>query len=291
MAAYEGLIYLVTMGAGASAAVICYPLVSRVSMWWTARLSRYQQVKVERATRALDELFLDVKPRWLKIAYGVGPVLLGLTVYGVSQSLWMAVLGAALGAVLPDQWVRQSRLLRHHRFRGQLVEALFILSSSLRAGLSLTQAFEQLESEMPPPASQEFGLMMKAHKLGLPLEEALARLKIRMPSEELELVATAVLVARETGGDITNIIAQLITTIRERKKLLDKVSTLTLQGRLQAYVMSALPILFVMFVRSFNPDHFETLFQDPQGNLFVLLAAGLWLAGMILLIRFSRVEV
>jgi len=166
-----------------------------------------------------------------------------------------------------------------------------MLSSSLRAGLSLTQAFEQLEAEMPPPLSQEFGLMMKAHRLGRTLEEALQGLNARIPCEEMNLITVAVLVARETGGDISNILDQLIDTIRERSKLSEKVKTLTTQGRLQAYIMSILPLAFFMFVRTFNRDHFSVMLEEPLGQMLLLLAVVLWAVGMILLFRLSKVEI
>ena len=132
--------------------------------------------------------------------------------------------------------------------------------------------------------------MMKAHRLGRTLEESLQGLNRRMPCEELNLITTAVLVARETGGDVTSIISQLITTIRERKKLNEKVTTLTLQGRLQAYIMSALPLVFAAFARTVNPRYFQLLFEDPTGHVVLMIAVGLWLVGMVLLMRMCRVD-
>lgn len=279
------------MGAMACLGMLIYPFISRVFTHSTGQFERYQQVKVDKTARALDDIFLDVKPRWLKAAYAVGPIAAGLLTFLLTNHLTLTIVGVVAGLVLPDVWVRQIRDARRRKFKAQLVDALFILSSSLRAGLSLPQAFEQLESEMPPPCSQEFGLMMKAHRLGRSLEDSLQGLNERMPCDELNLVTTAVLVARETGGDITTIISQMIGTIRERKKLMDKVTTLTLQGRLQAYVMSALPVVFAFFIRTVNPRYFDILLNDPMGKTILYIAGGLWVAGMALLFRFSRVEV
>jgi len=195
-----------------------------------------------------------------------------------------------LGVFVPDAWVKYRHAVRQRKFKAQLVDALLILSSSLRAGLSLTQAFEQLEAEISPPASQEFGLMLKAHRVGRTLEEALQGLNARMPSEELQLMTTAVLVARETGGDVTEVINQLVTTIRDRQKLGDKVKTLTLQGKLQAYLLSALPVVFAVFVRTFNPKFFNVLLEDQTGRMVLGAACVLWVIGMVLLMRMSRVR-
>ena len=133
--------------------------------------------------------------------------------------------------------------------------------------------------------------MMKAYRLGLTLEEALQRLNRRVPCEELNLVTTAVLVARETGGDITGVITRLIGTIRERKKLSDKIQTLTLQGRLQAYIMSILPLVFAGFVRTFNPQYLTLLLEDRVGQLLLALAVVLWAVGMVLLFKVSKVDI
>ena len=290
MAVQEVVIYGVVMGTAGAAAVSVYPLMSHFSNRVADRFKQYQKVKVDKATKELDEIFVDVKPTWLKVAYGVGPVGASVLTYLVTQNRVFALIGAVVGLLLPDLWVRHAGAVRRQKFQGQLVDALFILSSSLRAGLSMTQAFEQLATEMSPPASQEYGLVVKAHRLGRSLEHALEGLNERMRSDELRLVTTAVLLARETGGDITTIISQLITTIRERKKLKDKVSTLTLQGRFQAYIMSALPVLFAFFVNSFNPGYFQLMLEEPVGQLALVAAVVLWIVGIILLAIMSRVE-
>ena len=285
------LVYVLAMVAATLATVAVFPAIWQIFSHSVTTVEQYQKTKVDQATKALDDIFIDVQPRWLKVAYGLGPLAVGAAVFIVFHNVLLAMGGAVAGIVLPDLYVRQTRAIRKQRFRGQLVDSLFMLSSSLRAGLSLTQAFEILESEMPPPASQEFGLMMKAHKVGRTLEEAMERLNQRMVCEEMNLITTAVLLARETGGDVTTIINQLITTIREKRKLNEKVGTLTLQGRLQAYIMSFLPVGFAVLVRGFNPTYFDPLLHDPAGKTLIFTAVGLWVCGMVLLMRFAKVEI
>jgi len=287
----EFLIYGAAMTAASAAAVACYPAIAGFWEHASSRVEGFQQGKVERATRALDDIFVDVKPKWLKVAYGLGPLGCGLLFYILFNNLFLVAVGAVLGVVLPDVWVRQTRAMRKGAFRAQLVDALFVLSSSLRAGLSLTQAFEMLEQELSPPASQEFGLIVKSQRVGGTLDDALRNLNRRMACEEMQLITTAILVTRETGGDVTGIIGQLVSTIREKKKLLDKVSTLTLQGRLQAYIMSGLPIVFALSVRSFNPGYFSVMTQDRTGVMLCAAAVGLWVIGMFLLMKLSKVAV
>lgn len=291
MSTAELAVYGFTMGAVGTVAVMSYPFLARASNQTATAVERYHQVRVGRAARELDDLYLEVRPLWLKIAYGVGPIVTGLLLFFLSQNVWIACGGAVAGIIIPDVYVRQARATRLRRFRGQLVDALMILSSSLRAGLSLTQAFEQLESEMTPPASQEFGLVMRAYRLGQPFEEALERLRKRNFCDEVNIITTALLVARETGGDATKIITQLVGTIREKKKLYDKVNTLTLQGKLQAYIMSGLPIAFVFFAKTFDATYFDVLVESDTGHTIIMAAVGLWLVGMVLLMKLSKIEI
>ena len=187
----EALIYGLTMGSAGCGAVMLYPAARRASSPLLNRDKQFQQAKAEQASRQLDDIFVDMKPRWLQAAYGVAPVLAGLLVFSMTDNLFLAVGGAVLGALIPDLWLRQTKARRKQKFQSQLVDVLFVLSSSLRAGFSLQQAFEQIEVEMDPPASQEFGLIMKANRLVRTLEECLRGLQQRMTNTDLDLVVTA----------------------------------------------------------------------------------------------------
>lgn len=291
MAMQDVLIYSLTAGSAGCAAALAYPPLLKLLDRAAGGIGQFQQAQVERTVQALDEMFMEVTSRRLQFAYGLGPLVAGLIAWVVSAKLWLALGVVAGGYAASGLWVSQIRAARRRQFRAQLVDALFVFSSSLRAGLSLTQAFEVVQAEMSPPASQEFGLMLRAHRLGVPLEEALHGMQSRMASEELQLFITAIEVTRETGGDVTGIVTQLITTIREKRKLYDKVSTLTLQGRLQAYIMSFLPLGFALAIRGFNDAYFRPLVEEPVGRTVITIAAALWIVGMILLFRVSKIDV
>lgn len=173
----------------------------------------------------------------------------------------------------------------------QLVDGLMIMNSCLKGGLTLVQSFEVLADEMSPPISQEIALLNREVKVGVTLEEALTRLDKRMPSEEMTLVSSAILVARETGGDLTKVFSRLIDTIRDRLKLKELVSTLTLQARLQAIIISLLGPIFFFVVKKMKPDHFDIMWQDEVGRIFLGLAVLLQIIGFILIIIFGRVEI
>jgi len=290
MGADELLIYSAVLGSVGCLALMAFPVVAGAWQRTANHVEQYQLLRVDRTAKVFDDMFLDVKPGWLTLAYRIVPLAGGLLVYLLFNNLLFALVGAGLALMVPDMWLKMAQAHRKQRFQGQLVDALFMLSSSLRAGLSLTQAFETLESEMSPPASQEFGLMMKAHRVGLSFEEALQGLNQRMACEELNLITTAVILARGTGGDVTRIIAQLIVTIREKRKLYEKVKSLTLQGKLQAYIMSGLPVLFAVFVTGTSPGYFDIMLHDQVGRMMLGIAGGLWVVGIIVLFKVSKVD-
>jgi tight adherence protein B len=199
--------------------------------------------------------------------------------------------GLALGFLLPKILVKNLVLLRRSKFQNQLVDSLMILSSCLRAGLSLSQAFEVLAEEMPPPLSDEFSLLIKENQMGVAFEDCLAHLRKRMPLDDIDLITTAVNIARETGGNLTEIFDQLVITMRDKKKLEDRVKTLTVQGRLQGYIMMVLPVAFALFVHYVNPGNFQILLNDKLGQMLLMWSVISEIIGIFLIQKLSKVEV
>lgn len=155
----------------------------------------------------------------------------------------------------------------------------------------MLQSIEALVEELPQPISQEFGLILRENKMGIALEESFENLNRRMPSEELNLLTTAILVARETGGDITQLFDGLVQTIRAKVKLNDNVKTLSMQGKIQGIVMSFLPIAFAILVISFQPDYFDIMLSNPTGRMLIVYAIVSELIGMYMIRMFSRVNI
>jgi tight adherence protein B len=180
---------------------------------------------------------------------------------------------------------------RRRDFSNQLVDGLMLLSGSLKAGMSLNQSFEVLVEELPPPISDEFALLVRENHMGVPLEDCMLHLKERMPVDDLDLITTAIGIARETGGDLTEIFSQLVFTIREKAKLQGRVRALTVQGRLQGVIMGMLPIVFGIVIYFINPQNFEILLQERIGRILLVWAVAWEIIGLILIKKLSRVEV
>ena len=251
----------------------------------------WQKKRAEKITPKLDRIFLDVPLKKLLLLDILSPIVLGLCGLIFSRHILGGIIGAALGLMLPSLIIKNMEKMRCSMFSKQVVDGLMILSSSLKAGLSLLQAFDTLVEEMPPPISQEFSLVVRQVRMGVTLEAALTDLKKRMPVEELDLIVTAVLVAQETGGDITETFSKLVFTIREREKLMGRVKALTVQGRLQGWIMSALPIFFAFFVYSTNKAYFEFMLKDKVGQFLIVYAFFSEITGIVIIRILSKIEV
>ncbi len=198
-----------------------------------------------------------------------------------------AVIGAVFGLILPNVAIGILRKKMKEKFQTQLVDALMIMSSSFRGGLSLVQALEAVVEEMPDPINKEFGMVLGENKMGVSLEESLYHLYNRMPSSAVQQMITAILLARETGGNLPVIFNRIVGNIRESKKIQDSLDTLTLQGRIQGAVMSLLPVGFAFIVYSANKRLFESMLNSELGKSLLLYALISQCIGMVLIWRIS----
>ena len=262
----------------------CIPLVLDV-------LHRLEDKRVGKTEKQLDRMFIRVNKERLYLFYTVTPLVLGLIPFLLFHNFIYTLIGIGLGLYLPTVVIKNLQVMRKARFQAQLVDGLMILSSSLKGGLSLLQGIEVLVDEMPPPLSQELGLVLRENKMGVTLEESLKRLNERMDLEEVKLLTNSILVARETGGDLTKVLSRLSTTIRDNRKLKETIRTLTLQGRLQGVIMSVLPFIFILTVLSFNREHFEVMFQSETGRMLLFAAVILQAIGLMLIQKFSKIRI
>ncbi len=245
----------------------------------TARfVYKYEAVLTDEQIKKMQKMFLLV------------PVLLiVLTILYAPPELKIGAFVAAVvfGILIPRLYLSFLIKQRKRKFDDQLVDAMMIMMSSFRGGLSLIQAFEAVVDEMPEPAKQEFGIVLGENRMGVPLDESLNRLYKRMPSPSLQQMITAILLAKETGGNLALIFARIINTKRERKKIEQNLQTLTVQGKIQALVMTALPLIFYGAVSASNPRFFDGMKSSHIGQMMLLTCGILWLVGTVIIIKIS----
>jgi tight adherence protein B len=251
---------------------------------------QYRLRYLARSIRDLSAMFLFIDPRQLLRLNLAAMLLLAGAGAWVGGPLLAAVCASA-GFFAPAVAVPFYRRRRVRRFDGQLTEALQQMANALRAGLTLQQAVDQVARDAAPPLRQEFGLFIKEVKLGVPLDEALAGMAGRVGSEDLELLATSTIVARQLGGNLAEMFEGIAATIRERFRLEGKIAALTSQGRLQGSIVAALPLGVGLFLNSYRPDLIAPMFQTAYGYGLVVAIVLLQSAGFLTIRRIVSVDV
>lgn len=236
--------------------------------------------------REMDRTMLQDDIRKVSTLYVVGPFLVGAVGYALYH-IPGVIGGAILGFILPRSYAGMLIRQRKKQFDDQLVDGLMIMASSFRGGLSLIQSMEAVVEEMPDPIRQEFGIVLGENKMGVSLDEAMARLYKRMPSPGLQQMISAILLARETGGNLPAIFSRIVGSIRERRKIEENLRVLTLQGQIQAFVMSGLPVGFFFMVRGTNPRYFDVMLNSDIGRILLGACFGMWVVGTFFIVKIS----
>lgn len=186
--------------------------------------------------------------------------------------------GILAGFFLPRVYLSSRKNKRLKEFNNFLSDALNLMVNSLRAGYSTMQAMEVISDEMPAPISEEFGRVVLELQLGVSFDDAMTNLLRRMPSADMDLVITAMSVQREVGGNLAEVLDSISFTIRERVRIKGEIKTMTTQGRMTGYVITALPFGIVGLVYMMNPEFMGTLFSEPCG--WVMVGVSLLLIGL-----------
>lgn len=206
-------------------------------------------------------------------------------------SLIFGILGAIVGFYAPRIYVRQLQARRLTAFNNQLSDTLILLANSLRAGYSLLQAMETAAHELPPPMSVEFARVVREIGLGLTIQEALAHMLDRIPSEDLDFVITAINVQHETGGNLAEILDTISHTIRERVRIKGQIQAMTATQRLSGNVVALLPIALGVFMFIFNPNYLSKMWQEQCGIMMLIFGAVTITAGYFAIQKITQIEV
>lgn len=197
---------------------------------------------------------------------------LGGLMIAITRNAIIGWVGVVIGFIVPQFVVKRIKLKRVQKFNSQIGDSLVVMSNSLRAGFSFLQAMELVSREMPAPISVEFGRTLREMNLGTPTEEALVGLTKRIESEDLDLVITAVLIQRQVGGNLAEVLDGISHTIRERIRIKGEIRTLTAQGRISGMIVGVLPLAIGLILSVINPKYVGTLFVNPIG--WVMMTVG-----------------
>ena len=215
----------------------------------------------------------------------------GLVALQISHWWWSSVPAALFCGSIPVMVVVHKKRRRLSQFEKQFPDALDILIGALRAGLAFSGAIQVVAEECPKPVSKEFTIVFEENRLGLDMKEALRNLAARVDSAELRMFVTAVILQRETGGNLTEILEGTAHIIRERFRILGEVRALTASQRFSGMVLSILPLAMAGLVSVMAPEYMRTLLQDPAGKYLIAGALTLQIVGYLLIRRIVAIKV
>jgi len=200
--------------------------------------------------------------------------------------------GAMLaGFFAPRFYIRLLRGRRLTAFNDQLADTINLMVNGIRAGFSILQAMEAVSREMGPPISIEFGRVVQEVQLGLQLEQALDNMLRRVPSEDLDMMITAINVQREVGGNLAEVLDSISYTIRERVRIKGDIRALTSYGRGAGTMLSAIPVILSVVIYLINPDFISLLFTHPCGWIMIGVAVLGIIAGFLIIRKIVNIEV
>ena len=235
----------------------------------------------------------DVKSRagnvlLLCLLSGAGLGLVVLLFSGFPQFAW---LGLILGAFLPYAYANYKRTKRFSKFEELFPEAIDTLARAVRAGHAFTTALELIANELAEPVASEFRKLFEEQKFGLPVRDALINLTERVPLVDVKFFVTAVMLQRETGGNLAEILDNLSYVIRERFKIMRQVRVHTAQGRMTMMLLMGLPPVIVVTMQAMNPSFIRPLFDDPIGHLLIVVGITLQTVGYFVIRKIIQIQV
>lgn len=192
---------------------------------------------------------------------------------------------------LPCSYVAWQRQKRLREFEERFPEALDLLGRAVRAGHAFTTGLEMIAKESPEPIASEFRTTFEEQNFGLPLRDALLNMTERIPLIDVRFFVTALLIQKETGGNLAEILDGLARVIRDRFRIYREVRVRTAQGRLTAGILIALPVVMMLLLTVFNPAYMRVLFEDPKGATVLTVAAAMQIIGSLLLWKIIHIEV
>ena len=244
-----------------------------------------------RIKRMIDQADLQITVMRLVLFSLTGAALGFLAARMITVSLPLAFLFAFIAGAFPFLHVMSKRKKRLKKFLQLLPDALDLMARGLSAGHAFTEALQMVSTEMPEPIASEFRKTYDEQNLGLSLKLALENLVQRVPLLDLRMCVTAIMIQRETGGNLSELLEKVAYTIRERFRIMEDLKTLTLSSRWSAWLLCALPIFLAVYMTIMNPTYMEVMWRDPRGHTLLFVAAVMQILGMLLVQKIMKIKI
>jgi tight adherence protein B len=257
--------------------------------WLNQSLVRIQAAM--QLKRMLDQADLHITPSRLGMFSLMAGMLAALAVSVVNPMIPLVIGCGLVAASLPFVHVWWRRKKRFDAFLENLPDGLDLMCRALMAGHGFSEALQMASAEMPEPIATEFRKTYEEQNLGLSLKLALENLTQRIPLLDLRMCVTAVLIQRDTGGNLAEILEKVAYTIRERFRIMGDLKTLTTSSRMSAWLLCGLPIFVAIAVTVMNPDYMSVLWRDPRGHWLIAAAIFLQVTGMLIVRKILDIKI
>ncbi|HEU5460174.1 MAG TPA: type II secretion system F family protein [Pyrinomonadaceae bacterium] len=241
--------------------------------------------------KIIDQAAAEITVMRLLLFSLTAGVLAFLAVTMISPSYLLAAFFGILATSLPTLHILARRRRRLNKFLQLLPDALDLMSRGLSAGHAFTEALQMVATEMPEPIASEFRKTYDEQNLGLSLKLALENLVERVPLLDLRMCVTAVMIQRETGGNLSELLEKVAHTIRERFRIMEDLKTMTLSSRWSAWLLCALPIFLAIYVTVVNPGYMDVMWKDPRGHWLLAIAAIMQILGILMVQKIMRIRI
>src|SRR6266853_322838 len=247
--------------------------------------------RVSELQKTLEQGNIDVRAGNFIMLCVISAFVFAAIAFIVGGNLLFGWVGALIGFFIPYAYASHRRTKRFQKFEEKFPEAIDTLARAVRAGHAFTTAIEMIANEVSEPVAGEFRQLFEEQKFGLPVRDALLNLTDRIPLVDVKFFVTAVMLQRETGGNLAEILDNLSYVIRERFKILRQVRVHTAQGRLTMVLLMALPPTIVVLMLMLNPSFIRPLFTDPLGHALIVGGITLQTMGYFVIRRIIRIQV
>lgn len=271
----------------ASASLVGYAVLSGSQRAW----ERHAEQLSARTETNFRRLFLFVDARRVVAAYALALFGLPLALFLLGQPPLLVIAGFVAVLAAPRFLLARLAARRRRAINLALPDALAQIAGSMRAGSTFTSAMQAMVDEQRGPLGQEFGLVLREHRVGARLEDALDDLGERVQTEEMDLVISAALIAQEVGGNLAEILQRLSDSIRRKLEMEGKIRALTSQGILQGRVVTALPFVILVALSALEPEATRPMFTGLLGWCFLGIIVLLQIVGSVMIARIVRIDI
>ena len=218
-------------------------------------------------------------------------VALGVLALITTQSVPVGIVATVVGAILPNLYVKHRRTKRLNAFEEMLPDAIDLVGRALRAGHPLSSGFKMAADDGPDPVAGEFRRIFEEQRFGLPLQDSLLGMADRVNLVDVRILVTAILIQREVGGNLAEILDNLSAVVRARFTIRRQIRVYTAQGRMTGYLLSALPIILFLLLYTINREYMSILFTDPVGKILVAVALSMQFIGFLWIRKIIKIEI